>query len=829
MATYVNVTLIDDNRAYYFLGPHVVTASASTAIDLETLTPGDISVLITGIEVFVISSDMTIPEIQQIIGDAQGFIIVADIPERDALTPNEGDAVMVLDIGDTTWAKYQYFQGAWVITESEGGGVVSLNLDDLIDVDVPTPLAGQVLKYNDTTGKYEASEDLTGTSLTAADIKILYESNANTNEFSDVVQSKLAGIEANARADQSAAEVSSSPVGSLSSINVQAALQELDAEKSSTSHTHAGTYAETVHNHDTQYYTQAQVDTTLTGYSVTSHDHDTRYYTQAQIDSVLGGKADLSHSHSIANITGLAGELLGKSDTSHDHLGVYEPANANIQSHIISGINPHGVTAIQVGSTVAQWNADQVQGIDIHTVAPLANQILQYNNIDTRLEFVDPPSGAGGETNTASNIGTAGIGVYSSKLGTDLRFRNINTSSSAINVALDSPNNEIDISLNFGAIAGTVSEGDHAHAGYAVTTHNHDADYSAITHNHDGAYATTAHTHALNDTSDVVVPAPTDGQVLTWNNALTHWEAQSVAAGSISWGLITGTLSNQTDLQNALDLKSDTSHTHIQIDTHIADLTTHFIQSAISITESQISDLGSYEPANANIQTHIADTLNPHTVTAAQVGNTSAQWNANQLQGRDIVSTLPTDGQVVTWNNALTQWEPQDASGGGAAIINDLTDVNTTPVDGDVLTYNNALSEWQAAAPSGGGGGLSTEFRFELPPGANIAARVLAATNLPSGWVFTTADIAGRQSEFGLVADTLVIEHTLGKIAVNFNLFEYTTGQPVFTGANGFAQLPLYDSQGEIKTSEDQNAICMFNFDTKCDPSKAMYFYIALA
>jgi hypothetical protein len=35
--------------------------------------------------------------------------------------------------------------------------------------------------------------------------------------------------------------------------------------------------------------------------------------------------------------------------TGHNHAGVYEPANANIQSHIASGGNPHGVTATQVG------------------------------------------------------------------------------------------------------------------------------------------------------------------------------------------------------------------------------------------------------------------------------------------------------------------------------------------------------------------------------------------------------------------------------------------------------------------------------------------------
>ncbi len=42
--------------------------------------------------------------------------------------------------------------------------------------------------------------------------------------------------------------------------------------------------------------------------------------------------------------------LSGKSDTSHNHAGTYEPANANLQAHVASTANPHTVTASQVGA-----------------------------------------------------------------------------------------------------------------------------------------------------------------------------------------------------------------------------------------------------------------------------------------------------------------------------------------------------------------------------------------------------------------------------------------------------------------------------------------------
>jgi len=77
-----------------------------------------------------------------------------------------------------------------------------------------------------------------------------------------------------------------------------------------------------------------------------------------------------------------------------------------------------------------------------------------------------------------------------------------------------------------------------------------------------------------------------------------------------------------------------------------------------TIDHTLISNVGTN--THAQIDTHIASTSNPHNVTAAQVGNTTAQWNANQLQGRNVVSTAPTNGQVLTYNTSSTQWEPRD-------------------------------------------------------------------------------------------------------------------------------------------------------------------------
>jgi hypothetical protein len=58
-----------------------------------------------------------------------------------------------------------------------------------------------------------------------------------------------------------------------------------------------------------------------------------------------------------------------------------------------------------------------------------------------------PPGGGGGEANTASNVNTAGVGVFKQKTGIDLEFRGVNAASAKATVVLDAANNEIDIDV----------------------------------------------------------------------------------------------------------------------------------------------------------------------------------------------------------------------------------------------------------------------------------------------------------------------------------------------------------------------------------------------
>lgn len=107
-------------------------------------------------------------------------------------------------------------------------------------------------------------------------------------------------------------------------------------------------------------------------------------------------------------------------------------------------------------------------------------------------------------------------------------------------------------------------------------------------------------------------------------------------AGSATWGAITGTLSNQTDLQDELDLKADSSSLSAV---------------AVSNDHEDLDNIGTY--THDEIDDHIDDTTNPHNVTAAQVGAVS-------LSGDESISDVKTftSFPILPSSNPTEDYQP---------------------------------------------------------------------------------------------------------------------------------------------------------------------------
>jgi hypothetical protein len=74
-----------------------------------------------------------------------------------------------------------------------------------------------------------------------------------------------------------------------------------------------------------------------------------------------------------------------------------------------------------------------------HSVTGPTGASIQYLVVSKSVSFIS------GESNTASNVGLSGVGLFQSKVGVDLQFRNIDVGSNKLSVTLDAPNSTVDL------------------------------------------------------------------------------------------------------------------------------------------------------------------------------------------------------------------------------------------------------------------------------------------------------------------------------------------------------------------------------------------------
>ena len=101
---------------------------------------------------------------------------------------------------------------------------------------------------------------------------------------------------------------------------------------------------------------------------------------------------------------------------------------------------------------------DTTAGKYIRLARGTADQSLTVNSAGTSLAWQTVSGGGGGgEANTASNVGTGGIGVFHQKLGDDLQFKQLFSPDGSINISDDTGNEKIDFTLGANLVQTTQS------------------------------------------------------------------------------------------------------------------------------------------------------------------------------------------------------------------------------------------------------------------------------------------------------------------------------------------------------------------------------------
>ena len=151
-----------------------------------------------------------------------------------------------------------------------------------------------------------------------------------------------------------------------------------------------------------------------------------------------------------------------------------------LAAHLVDTANPHTTTVENLDNTtitapalddVLTWNGsiwinqslaaslDKFVGITAADTTPGYLNDKLVAGTDITLTVNNPGANetitidaVTGETNTASNQGAGGVGLYKTKTGVDLEFKNINAGSSKVTVTDDVANDEVDVDIVEGNI-----------------------------------------------------------------------------------------------------------------------------------------------------------------------------------------------------------------------------------------------------------------------------------------------------------------------------------------------------------------------------------------
>lgn len=234
--------------------------------------------------------------------------------------------------------------------------------------------------------------------------------------------------------------------------------------------------------------------------------------------------------------------------------------------------------------------------------------------------YYNLPGGGSGEANTATNIGTAGIGVFKQKTGVNLEFKKINAANNKVVITDDTANDEVDITVNEANFSGIPQ--------------------SAVT----------------NLTTDLTGKAPAARAISAGTGLSGGGDLTADRTFSVTYGTSAGTAAQGNDSR-----------------------ITGAIQASTATTKGDL-----LAATAASTVTRLGVGTDGYVLTADSATATGLKWAAggggatNLDSLSDVTISTPSNGQVLKYNGS--QWiNDTDATSGGGADAVVTVAANDTP------------------------------------------------------------------------------------------------------------------------------------------------------
>lgn len=156
-------------------------------------------------------------------------------------------------------------------------------------------------------------------------------------------------------------------------------------------------------------------------------------------------------------------------------------------------------------------------------------QVPTWNSGASRWDPQTPPGSGTGEANTASNQGVGGVGVFNSKVGVDLQFKNINAGSSKITITNDAGNKEVDIdvaqaNLTLSSLGGSITDAQYPNTPSGKT---YNIDTNTLKHSTTNSQGDIL-AYDTSTTKYIRIPRGTNGQYLKATASDVAWATQAI-------------------------------------------------------------------------------------------------------------------------------------------------------------------------------------------------------------------------------------------------------------------------------------------------------------